>query len=77
MIILIYSNNLGLSCAKLRSSFASKARPPAQAVAQGENLELGRAHHGLVPDFKLRLPTPEGLTDQLAELKFIGVGVSW
>ena len=50
---------------------------PAQAVAQGENLEWGRARQGLVPDFKLRLPTPEGLTDHLAELKFIGAGVSW
>ena len=51
---------------------------PAQAVNnRGESLEWGRARQGLVPDFKIRLPTPEGLTDHLAELKFIGAGVSW
>ena len=51
---------------------------PAQAVnSRGESLEWGRARQGLVPDFKIRLPTPEGLTDHLAELKFIGAGVSW
>ena len=50
----------------------------AQAVThRGESLEWGRARQGLVPDFRLRLPTPEGLTDHLAELKFIGAGVSW
>jgi hypothetical protein len=51
---------------------------PAHAVTQrGDSLEWGRARQGLVPDFKIRLPTPEGLTDHLAELKFIGAGVSW
>ena len=50
---------------------------PAQALDQGEHLEWGRARQGLVPDFRLRLPTPDGLTDHLAELKFIGAGVSW
>ena len=51
---------------------------PAQAVnARGESLEWGRARQGLVPDFQIRLPTPEGLTDHLAELKFIGAGASW
>ena len=51
---------------------------PAQAVTQrGDSLEWGRARQGLIPDFKIRLPTPEGLTDHLAELKFISAGVSW
>ena len=51
---------------------------PAQAVTQGgDSLEWGRARQGLVPDFKIRLPTPEGLTDHLAELKFVSAGVSW
>ena len=40
-------------------------------------MEWGRARQGLVPDFKLRLPTPEGLTYHLAELKFVSAGVSW
>ena len=50
---------------------------PAQALAQGEALEWGRARQGLIPDFRLSLPTPGGLTDSLAELKFISAGVSW
>ena len=50
---------------------------PAQALDQGQDLEWGRARQGLVPDFRLRLPTPEGLTDHLAELKFISAGISW
>ena len=50
---------------------------PAQASDQGENLEWGRARQGLIPDFRLRLPSPGGLTDHLAELKFVGAGVSW
>ena len=50
---------------------------PAQAAAQGEELEWGRARQGLIPDFRLRLPDPGGLTDTLAELKFIGAGESW
>ena len=50
---------------------------PAGAADQGEVLHWGRARQGLVPDFRLRLPTPEGLTDHLAELKFVSAGVSW
>ena len=49
---------------------------PARALDQGEDLEWRRARQGLVPDFRLRLPSPEGLTEHLAELKFIGAGVS-
>jgi hypothetical protein len=44
---------------------------PAQAVNnRGESLEWGRARQGLVPDFKIRLPTPEGLT--LLALELVG-----
>ena len=50
---------------------------PGQAVVQGGELEWGRARQGLIPDFRIRLTTPEGLTDHLAELKFISAGVSW
>ena len=50
---------------------------PAHASAQGEDLQWGRARQGLIPDFRLRLPSPGGLTDHLAELKFVGAGVSW
>ena len=31
----------------------------------------------MIPDFRLRLPTPGGLTYHLAELKFVSAGVSW
>ena len=50
---------------------------PAQAVAPGQEIDWGRARQGLVPDFRLRLPTPGGITDHLAELKFVGAGVTW
>ena len=50
---------------------------PAAAEANGGGLEWGRSRQGLIPDFRLRLPTPEGTSDCLAELKFIGAGVTW
>ena len=31
----------------------------------------------MITDFRLRLPSPGGLTDHLAELKFVVAGVSW
>ena len=37
----------------------------------------GRSRQGLIPDFRLRLPTPEGTTDSLAELKITSAGVTW
>ena len=33
-----------------------------------------RARQGLIPDFRMRLPDSGGLTDNLAEIKFIGAG---
>ena len=50
---------------------------PATEVEEGGELQWVRARQGLVPDFMLRLPTPEGPTDSLAELKVISAGVSW
>ena len=47
--------------------------------AMGEDmLQRGRGRQGLLPDFKLELPTPEGGHDvKLAELKVIGAVDSW
>ena len=50
---------------------------PAAAQGEGEALQWGRARQGLVPDFRIHLPTPEGPTDHLAELKVIGAGATW
>jgi hypothetical protein len=50
---------------------------PAVEVQEGGQLYYARARQGLVPDFRLRLPTPVGPTDCLAELKVIGAGVTW
>ena len=45
---------------------------PAVVTQQGEDLEWARARQGLVPDFRLRLPTPQGPSDSLAELMVVG-----
>ena len=50
---------------------------PAVATQQGGELQWARARQGLVPDFRIRLPTPEGPSDCLAELKIISAGVTW
>ena len=50
---------------------------PAVATQQGSDLEWSRARQGLVPDYRLRLQTPEGTTDVLAELKVLGAGITW
>ena len=50
---------------------------PAREQAPGGDLEWGRARQGLIPDFRLRLPTPEGPNDCLAELKITSAGVTW
>ena len=49
---------------------------PAVALEEGGELQGARARQGLVPDFRLSLPSPQGPTDCLAELKIIGAGVS-
>ena len=40
-------------------------------------LDTGRKRQGLVPDFKLRIPTDNGVTTQLAELKMINCSDSY
>ena len=50
---------------------------PAVELQEGGDLVWARARQGLVPDFRLRLPTPEGPSDCLAELKCISAGVTW
>ena len=50
---------------------------PAVATEQGVELQFARACQGLVPDFRLRLPMPQGPTDTLAELKVISAGSTW
>ena len=50
---------------------------PAVATEQGVELQFARACQGLVPDFRLRLPMPQGPTDTLAELKVISAWSTW
>ena len=50
---------------------------PAVLMEQGGDLQWARARQGLVPDFRIRLPTPQGPQDSLAELKVISAGVTW
>ena len=47
------------------------------AEGSGGELEWGRARQGLIPDFRLRLPTQEGTSDCLAELKVVSAGATW
>ena len=49
---------------------------PVAAEADGGGLDWGRSRQGLIPDFRLRLPTPEGVSDCLAELKITSAGVT-
>ena len=47
---------------------------PAEATAEGQDLQWGRGRQGLVPDIRARLPTDNGPSDTLAELKFVNAG---
>ena len=49
---------------------------PPELVQQGGELQYGRQRVGLTPDLLLRLPTPDGVTDQLGEVKAMSAGVS-
>ena len=50
---------------------------PVEALGE-EQLQQGRGRQGLLPDFKLELPTPGGDHElKLAELKVIGAVESW
>ena len=49
-----------------------------QALGQEEQLERGRGRQGLLPDFRLEIPSPAGEPNQrLAELKIIGAVSKW
>ena len=50
---------------------------PAVTQEAGGDLQWGRSRQGLVPDFKFHLPTPDGPSDFLAELKICGASKSW
>ena len=51
---------------------------PVQALDQEKGLERGRGRQGLLPDFRLEMPSPAGEpTERLAELKMIGAVPTW
>ena len=51
---------------------------PVEAMNQENSIQRGRGRQGLLPDFMLEMPTPEGLpANSLAELKVIGAVKSW
>ena len=51
---------------------------PTQALEDEGCLERGRGRQGLLPDFKLEVPSPDGEpTERLAELKVIGAVSKW
>ena len=49
---------------------------PPELVEQGGELQYSRQRVGLTPDFLLRIPTQDGVTDRLGELKCISAGVT-
>ena len=49
---------------------------PPHLFAAGGQLHHGRQRVGLTPDLLLRLPTPDGVTDRLGEIKAMSAGVS-
>ena len=51
---------------------------PVQALEQEESLERGRGRQGLLPDFRLQIPSPAGEPVlRLAELKMLGAVPKW
>ena len=51
---------------------------PVEALEQEDELQRGRGRQGLLPDFRLQLPSPAGeLEYRLAELKTIGAVKKW
>ena len=47
-------------------------------ISSSSSFQQGRGRQGLLPDFKLELPTPEGDHEiKLEELKVIGAVDSW
>ena len=50
---------------------------PAALTQEGGELHMARARQGKVPDFRFLLPSEEGPSACLAELKDIGAGRTW
>ena len=51
---------------------------PVEALEKEEKLERGRGRQGLLPDFRMEIPSPAGEpTKRLAELKIIGAVPKW
>ena len=51
---------------------------PVEALSEEEGLERGRGRQGLLPDFRLELPSPAGEPElRLAELKICGAVKRW
>ena len=51
---------------------------PVAALGEEEDLQRGRGRQGLLPDFRLEIPSPAGEPEyQLAELKIIGAVEKW
>ena len=51
---------------------------PVAALGEEEVLQRGRGRQGLLPDFRLEIPSPAGEPEyQLAELKIIGAVERW
>ena len=51
---------------------------PVEALENEEELERGRGRQGLLPDFRMEIPSPTGEpTQRLAELKIIGAVPTW
>ena len=51
---------------------------PSEALGQEDSLQRGSRTQGLLPDFRLELPTPRGQSEyRLAELKVIGAVSTW
>ena len=51
---------------------------PDKALEEESSLERGRGRQGLLPDFKMEVPTPAGeKVERLAELKILGAVPTW
>ena len=51
---------------------------PVEALGEEEDLQRGRGRQGLLPDFRLEIPSPAGEPEyRLAELKMIGAVPKW
>ena len=51
---------------------------PVEALGEEEQLQRGRGRQGLLPDFRLEIPSPAGEPEyRLAELKMIGAVPKW